>query len=249
MSPGWAVRSLGCASASSPTSWAKGRSPASRERVREALTVLEKLGAIVEEVSLPSFEYGLDAYYVIAPAEASSNLARYDGTRYGLRVDGAGRAEDEPRDARGGLRRRGQAPDPPRDVRAVVRLLRRVVRPCAEASHEDRPRLRPSASSASMFSSRRRRRRRPSGSARRSTIRCRCTCPTCARSRRPLAGYVRDLDPMRTGVRGRASGRPAADGAAAHRIDAPPRGFRAGGRIGFDGSKRWPSPRPCDVGD
>jgi aspartyl-tRNA(Asn)/glutamyl-tRNA(Gln) amidotransferase subunit A len=57
------------------------------ERVREALEVMEKLGGTVEEVSLPSFGYGLDAYYVIAPAEASSNLARYDGTRYGLRVD------------------------------------------------------------------------------------------------------------------------------------------------------------------
>jgi aspartyl-tRNA(Asn)/glutamyl-tRNA(Gln) amidotransferase subunit A len=46
---------------------------------------LEKLGARLEEVSLPSFEYGISAYYLIAPAEASSNLARYDGVRYGLR--------------------------------------------------------------------------------------------------------------------------------------------------------------------
>jgi aspartyl-tRNA(Asn)/glutamyl-tRNA(Gln) amidotransferase subunit A len=58
-----------------------------RERVREAIVVLEKLGGTIEEVSLPSFSYGLDAYYLIAPAEASSNLARYDGTRYGLRVE------------------------------------------------------------------------------------------------------------------------------------------------------------------
>ena len=57
------------------------------QRVREAVMIAEKLGAYVEEISLPSFEYGLDAYYLIAPAEASSNLARYDGTRYGLRAD------------------------------------------------------------------------------------------------------------------------------------------------------------------
>ncbi|MGH2759241.1 MAG: Asp-tRNA(Asn)/Glu-tRNA(Gln) amidotransferase subunit GatA [Actinomycetota bacterium] len=58
------------------------------QRVREALVIAERLGAVVEDVSLPSFEYGIDAYYVITPAEASSNLARYDGTRYGLRVNG-----------------------------------------------------------------------------------------------------------------------------------------------------------------
>ena len=65
-----------------------GTQPGVRERVSEALRVLERLGGIVQEVSCPSFEHGIDAYYLIAPAEASSNLARYDGTRYGLRVDG-----------------------------------------------------------------------------------------------------------------------------------------------------------------
>src|SRR5207342_452028 len=53
-----------------------------------AALALEKEGAIVERVSVPSAAYGLSAYYLIAPAEASSNLARYDGVRYGLRVDG-----------------------------------------------------------------------------------------------------------------------------------------------------------------
>lgn len=57
-------------------------------RFEEAVSVLETLGAEIGEVSLPSFEYGIDVYYLIAPAEASSNLARYDGVRYGLRVDG-----------------------------------------------------------------------------------------------------------------------------------------------------------------
>jgi aspartyl-tRNA(Asn)/glutamyl-tRNA(Gln) amidotransferase subunit A len=57
-------------------------------RVREAAAALEKAGATVEEASVPAAVYGLSAYYLINPAEASSNLARYDGVRYGLRVDG-----------------------------------------------------------------------------------------------------------------------------------------------------------------
>jgi aspartyl-tRNA(Asn)/glutamyl-tRNA(Gln) amidotransferase subunit A len=57
-------------------------------RVRAAADVLTGAGAKVEEVSVPSTIYGLSAYYLIAPAECSSNLARYDGVRYGLRVDG-----------------------------------------------------------------------------------------------------------------------------------------------------------------
>ncbi len=60
-----------------------------RARVDESLTRLEKLGASLEEVSLPSFEHGISAYYLIAPAECSSNLARYDGVRYGRRAAGA----------------------------------------------------------------------------------------------------------------------------------------------------------------
>ena len=52
-----------------------------------ALKLLEAAGARVETISLPHLEYALDAYYLIMPAEASSNLARYDGMRYGLRVE------------------------------------------------------------------------------------------------------------------------------------------------------------------
>ena len=58
-------------------------------RLDAAAITLEKAGAVIDTVSMPSFTYGLTAYYLIAPAEASSNLARYDGVRYGLRVDGA----------------------------------------------------------------------------------------------------------------------------------------------------------------
>jgi len=58
-----------------------------RSRLGEAASALAAAGATVETTSVPSTVYGLSAYYVIAPAEASSNLARYDGVRYGLRVD------------------------------------------------------------------------------------------------------------------------------------------------------------------
>jgi aspartyl-tRNA(Asn)/glutamyl-tRNA(Gln) amidotransferase subunit A len=56
-------------------------------RVDAAADVLAAAGAKVDEISVPAVVYGLTAYYLIAPAEASSNLARYDGVRYGLRVD------------------------------------------------------------------------------------------------------------------------------------------------------------------
>jgi aspartyl-tRNA(Asn)/glutamyl-tRNA(Gln) amidotransferase subunit A len=66
----------------------EGTQPGVRQRVSEAYERLEKLGAKIEEISLPSFEFGISAYYLVAPAEASSNLARYDGVRYGLRSNG-----------------------------------------------------------------------------------------------------------------------------------------------------------------
>jgi aspartyl-tRNA(Asn)/glutamyl-tRNA(Gln) amidotransferase subunit A len=65
-------------------------------RFAEAVEVLTSLGADVVEVSCPHFDYALAAYYLIAPSEASSNLARYDSMRYGLRVgdDGTASAEE-----------------------------------------------------------------------------------------------------------------------------------------------------------
>ena len=56
------------------------------DKVHAAISVLEKLGASVEEISLPHTEYAIATYYIIAPAEASANLARYDGVRYGYRT-------------------------------------------------------------------------------------------------------------------------------------------------------------------
>src|SRR5213083_753606 len=72
---------------------AEGIEPGVTEAVRRAIDLCSELGAEVEECSLPrSVEYGLACYYLIAPAEASSNLARYDGVRYGYR---AGVADDD----------------------------------------------------------------------------------------------------------------------------------------------------------
>ena len=58
-----------------------------RSRVEEALGILEGQGAELVEISLPSTAYAVAVYYILAPAEASSNLSRYDGVRYGKRID------------------------------------------------------------------------------------------------------------------------------------------------------------------
>jgi aspartyl-tRNA(Asn)/glutamyl-tRNA(Gln) amidotransferase subunit A len=60
-----------------------GMQPAVEHAVRQAIEVMGSLGAAAQRVSLPHTEYGLPTYYLIAPAEASANLARYDGVRYG----------------------------------------------------------------------------------------------------------------------------------------------------------------------
>jgi aspartyl-tRNA(Asn)/glutamyl-tRNA(Gln) amidotransferase subunit A len=66
----------------------EGMQPEVDAAVRAAVAELERLGAVVEPVSLPHTEYAIATYYLIATAEASSNLARYDGVRYGLRESG-----------------------------------------------------------------------------------------------------------------------------------------------------------------
>jgi len=69
-----------------PELMGEGIEPGVREVVERVARGLESAGAEVGEASLPHSEYGLPAYYIIAPAEVSSNLARFDGVRYGLRV-------------------------------------------------------------------------------------------------------------------------------------------------------------------
>jgi aspartyl-tRNA(Asn)/glutamyl-tRNA(Gln) amidotransferase subunit A len=72
---------------------AEGVAPDVARRLRQAADALSSAGAKVEEISVPAVRYGLSAYYLIAPAEASSNLARFDGVRYGLRERGSDMTE------------------------------------------------------------------------------------------------------------------------------------------------------------
>ena len=69
------------------TDMPEGSSPDVLARVEAAFDSLRAAGAQIVDVKMPSMSYGLTAYYLVAPAEASSNLARFDGVRYGLRVD------------------------------------------------------------------------------------------------------------------------------------------------------------------
>ena len=86
-----ATHSTGCASACRrELNEAEGIEPGVKEAVDKTIALAEELGAEVGECSLPrSVRYGMPCYYLIAPAEASSNLARYDGVRYGLRAEGS----------------------------------------------------------------------------------------------------------------------------------------------------------------
>jgi aspartyl-tRNA(Asn)/glutamyl-tRNA(Gln) amidotransferase subunit A len=65
-----------------------GIAPEVEQAVRDAIRLLAKNGAVVEEISLPHTEYAVAVYYIVATAEASSNLARYDGMRFGHRAGG-----------------------------------------------------------------------------------------------------------------------------------------------------------------
>lgn len=77
-----------------PKEYLDGVDPKVKAAILEALCVLEGLGAVWEEVSLPHTEYAVAAYYLLASSEASSNLSRFDGVRYGVRADHSGNLLD-----------------------------------------------------------------------------------------------------------------------------------------------------------
>lgn len=81
--------------------FAAGADPEVERLVMGSVKALEKLGASLVEVSLPHAKHAISAYYLIAPAEASSNLARYDGVRYGLRASGATTVDEDYAQTRG----------------------------------------------------------------------------------------------------------------------------------------------------
>lgn len=74
--------------------WSEGVAPEVQAAVKEAIAKFEELGATVEEVSLPHSKYGVPVYYIIASSEASSNLERFDGIRYGYRADNVTNLEE-----------------------------------------------------------------------------------------------------------------------------------------------------------
>jgi hypothetical protein len=96
---------------------------------------LKAAGAELVDISLPHTKYALPAYYIVAPAEASSNLARYDGVRYGLRVPGADIIDmyEQTRAAR--LWQGSAPPHHDRHLCALGRLLRCLLSARAEGAH------------------------------------------------------------------------------------------------------------------
>ncbi|MET1079221.1 MAG: Asp-tRNA(Asn)/Glu-tRNA(Gln) amidotransferase subunit GatA [Pseudomonas sp.] len=78
-----------------------GLDPRIADRVMAAVEELKKLGASVKEISLPNMQHAIPAYYVIAPAEASSNLSRFDGVRFGYRCENPSNLEDLYKRSRG----------------------------------------------------------------------------------------------------------------------------------------------------
>ncbi len=120
----------------------EGIDPQVDAAVRAAIRQYEALGAEIVEVSLPHTEHAVGVYYIIATAEASANLARFDGVRYGHRAEGAsGLARPVRADARRGLWARSEAPHFARHLRAFEWLLRCLLPPRAKGADPHPARL------------------------------------------------------------------------------------------------------------
>ena len=114
-----------------------------KRAVREAIDVMRSLGAEVEETSLPSTRHALAVYYIIAPSEASANLARYDGVKYGFSAQDA----DSVWDALEKTRQYGFGPEVKRRIMLgtyalVGGVLRRVLPAGAAREDADSARVR-----------------------------------------------------------------------------------------------------------
>ena len=122
----------------------QGMDPAVSAAVDAAIALYKQMGAELVDVSLPHTEYGIAAYYVIAPCECSSNLARYDGVHFGHRTKEPVKdiVELFSKQPGGGVRRRGPTPDHDRHVRALQRLLRRLLQPGVADEDADQAGLR-----------------------------------------------------------------------------------------------------------
>ena len=113
------------------TEFLDGAAPDVVARVNQAAEALAAAGARVEEVSVPEVTLGLSAYYLIAPGEASSNLARYDGVRYGLRVDAEDTVAMNTATRSAGFGAEVEAADHARHLRAIGGVHGRLLQPGA----------------------------------------------------------------------------------------------------------------------
>ncbi len=153
----------------------EGLDPEIRQAIERRIDGLRSAGCEIVNVSLPHTEYAIPVYYIVATAEASANLARFDGVRYTTRSPQAKDARRYvPAQPRRRLWRRGQAPHSAGHLRAQRRILRRLLPESAAGSHPAHPRL-----SECIYKCRCHRDpghadRRPSNWARRPTIRWRC---------------------------------------------------------------------------
>ena len=125
-----------------PREYFKDATGETADLVYKAIDKLRAMGCEVREISLPATEYAIACYYIIATAEASSNLARYDGVRYTTRSADSATLSDMYRNTRAeGLRRGVQAAHHAGHLRAEPRLLRCVLSESAEGARADRARF------------------------------------------------------------------------------------------------------------
>ena len=167
----------------------KGLSAEVREAVEKAIENYKSLGAEIVDVELPHAKYGIAVYYIIATAEASSNLARFDGIRYGFRAEGSHSLRETYRKTR----EEGFGAEVKRRIMLGTYVLssgyyRRILFQSAKSSHAFEARLFQCFRQLRRDYQHRQRLRRHSKSAKKAMIRWRCISMIFIRFRRNLAG-------------------------------------------------------------